>query len=227
MFTGLVEDTGTVTRQTTTSSGQRIVVQTALDLGDQKLGDSIAVNGVCLTVVELTQGSAGFVVAFDVGPETMKVTAFRDHLKVGAKVHLERAMKVGDRLGGHIVSGHVDAVGTLVERRPIGDALFLAFKAPPAVHQLCIEKGSIAIDGVSLTINGVSGDGFDVTLIPHTEQKTHLTSLKVGDAVNLEADVIGKYVRRLMTGHAGHAASGSAVDMDLLGRAGFVGGSKP
>ncbi len=225
MFTGLVEDTGTISRQSTTSSGQRIVVQTRLDLADQNVGDSIAVNGVCLTVVDLVGNSAGSSVSFDVGPETMKVTAFRDHLRLGAQVHLERAVRVGDRLGGHIVSGHVDGVGALTARRPIGDALFLAFSAPPAVHQLCIEKGSIAIDGVSLTINGVSADGFDVTLIPHTEQKTHLTSLKVGDAVNLEADVIGKYVRRLMQGYGG-AGGGAVVDMDLLSRAGFIDGDK-
>lgn len=218
MFTGLVEDTGTVVTITPTGAGQRMVVDTAIDLGDAKLGDSIAVDGVCLTAVSLAPQAGHWRVGFDVGPETLKVTAFRDTLRPGRKVHLERALRMGDRLGGHIVAGHVDAVGSLRARRPIGDALFLLFSAPPAVHELCIDKGSITIDGVSLTINGVDDDGFDVCLIPHTMTKTHLLDLKAGDAVNLESDVIGKYVKRLMQPHSRRGG----VDETLLERAGFL-----
>lgn len=219
MFTGLIEDTGTVTGITPGGGGQRVVVETALDLADTKPGDSIAVDGVCLTAVSLDRVGSRWRVAFDVGPETLKVTAFRDTLRSGRRVHLERAVKVGDRLGGHIVSGHVDAVGHLRARRPIGDALFLLFSAPPAVHELCIDKGSIAIDGVSLTINGVDDDGFDVCLIPHTLGVTHLLDLKPGDVVNLESDVVGKYARRLLGPHARRGG----VDEALLQRSGFLG----
>jgi riboflavin synthase len=218
MFTGLIEDTGSVAAITTGSAGQRVLVDTGLDLADTKLGDSIAVDGVCLTAVKLERVGNRWRVSFDVGPETLKVTAFRDTLRVGRQVHLERAVRVGDRLGGHIVSGHVDAVGQLRARRPIGDALFLLFAAPPAVHELCIDKGSIAIDGVSLTINGVDDDGFDVCLIPHTLGATHLVDLKPGDAVNLENDVVGKYVRRLLAPHGRRGG----VDEALLQRSGFL-----
>lgn len=219
MFTGLIEDTGTVTGLAPTASGQRITVSTGLDLADTKPGDSIAVDGVCLTAVTLDHDGGPWRVAFDAGPETLKVTAFASSLRAGRRVHLERAVRVGDRMGGHIVSGHVDGVGHLRARRPIGDALFLLFSAPPAVRELCIEKGSITIDGVSLTINGVDDDGFDVCLIPHTLTMTHLLDLKAGDVVNLESDVVGKYVRRLLQPHRK-----GGVDESLLQRAGFLQG---
>lgn len=214
MFTGLVEDTGTVRELRATSSGQRLVVDTALDLTDTKLGDSIAVDGVCLTAVVVDNGS----VAFDVGPETLAVSAFQHNLKVSRRVHLERAVRLSDRLGGHLVAGHVDGVGSVVGRRVDGDALFVRFGAPKAVLDLCIHKGSIAIDGVSLTLNVVDDDGFDVCLIPHTLTKTHLAALKVGDRVNLESDLIGKYVQRLLV----RGAAGSGVTWDLLKKNGFT-----
>lgn len=218
MFTGLVEDTGSVASLSPTSSGSRLVVHTSLDLAGTQLGDSIAVDGVCLTVVAFRPG-ARTEVAFDVGPETLAVSSFRSVLRPGRTVHLERALRVGDRLGGHIVAGHVDGVGTVRRREPQGDALFIGISAPPPVVDLCIPKGSIAIDGVSLTVNTVDDDGFDVCLIPHTLGKTHLPALRIGDVVNLESDVIGKYVQRLVSrGRSG----GAAVDMSLLERAGFL-----
>ncbi|HEY1099656.1 MAG TPA: riboflavin synthase, partial [Myxococcota bacterium] len=149
MFTGLVEDTGSVVSITPTSSGSRLVVSTALDLASTHLGDSIAVDGVCLTVVAMTADR----VSFDVGPETQAVSTFRAVLKVGRRVHLERAVRVGDRLGGHIVAGHVDGVGTVRRRQPQGDALFIGISAPATIVDLCIPKGSITVDGVSLTLN--------------------------------------------------------------------------
>ena len=221
MFTGLVEDTGAVLRVMPTSSGSRVVVATALDLTGTQLGDSIAVDGVCLTVVEHRKNGARHEVAFDVGPETLAVSIFRDVLKAGRVVHLERAVRVGDRLGGHIVAGHVDGIGHVRRREPQGDALFIGIAATEAVIDLCIPKGSIAIDGVSLTINTVDDDGFEVCLIPHTLGRTHLPALKVGDVVNLETDLVGKYIQRLVTrGRGGREARG--VDVDLLQRAGFL-----
>ncbi len=201
MFTGLVEDTGTVISVSPTPSGERVVVRTAIDVKDVKLRDSIAVDGVCLTVVDIGAGS----VAFDVGPETLKVTAFRGVIKPNRRVHLERALRLADRLGGHLVAGHVDATGTVIARELQGDALFLAFAAPASIMELCVPKGSIAIDGVSLTLNGVNADSFDVCLIPHTLSHTHLGDLTIGDVVNLESDMIGKYVKRLLAPHTARA----------------------
>ena len=216
MFTGLVEDSGTVVELRATSSGQRLVVETALDLADTKVGDSIAVDGVCLTVVVNDRNR----VAFDVGPETLAVTAYAQNLKIARRVHLERALRFSDRLGGHIVAGHVDGVGSVVARREQGDALFVRFAAPQAVLDLCIHKGSIAIDGVSLTLNVVDDEGFDVCLIPHTLTKTHLAALRPGDRVNLESDLVGKYVQRLLRRGAG---GDSGVTWDLLQKSGFTG----
>ena len=219
MFTGLVEDTGTIAALQPSPAGQRLVVDTHLDLVDltspTKIGDSIAVDGVCLTAVVV----APHRLAFDVGPETLAVTAFAKNLRPGRRVHLERALRLSDRLGGHLVAGHVDGVGRVVSRRPDGDALYLRFAAPAEVLDLCIFKGSIAIDGVSLTINTVDDAGFDVCLIRHTLQHTHLNDLGPADVVNLESDLIGKYVQRLIRRGA---LGGGAVTLDLLKKAGFT-----
>jgi riboflavin synthase len=223
MFTGLVEDTGTVKELRATSSGQRLVVETALPLQECKVGDSIAVDGVCLTAFAFDgaavarSGAARARVSFDVGPETLAVSAYATNLKVGRRVHLERALRLSDRLGGHLVAGHVDGVGTVNSRRVDGDALYVRFTAPKSVLDLCIHKGSIAIDGVSLTLNVVDDDGFDVCLIPHTLTQTHLAALQPGDSVNLESDLVGKYVQRLLTRGAG----GGGVTWDLLRKSGF------
>lgn len=202
MFTGIVEDTGRVrTVDKTTAGGVRLVVETSLDLTDTRLGDSIAVDGCCLTVVEMGVQDDARVVAFDLGPETLAVTTLGG-LAAGGRVHLERALRLSDRLGGHLVAGHVDAVGTVERRDLVGDALLLRVAAPPSITRFCIHKGSIAVDGVSLTLNVVDDAGFEVGLIPHTLDKTHLGALRVGDRVNLEADLVGKYVARLLPGPA-------------------------
>ncbi len=193
MFTGIVEHTGRVTSVDQREDGARIVVETALELGDTRLGDSIAVDGCCLTVVD----KGARTVAFDLGPETLAVTTL-GAFAPGTAVHLERAVRLADRLGGHLVQGHVDGVGTVERREAKGDALLLRIRAPREVTRLCIHKGSIAVDGVSLTVNAVDDDAFEVGLIPHTLDKTHLGSLTVGARVNLEADLVGKYIDKLL-----------------------------
>jgi riboflavin synthase len=192
MFTGIVEATGTVAALQKGASGARLrVVAADLPVGDLPLGASIAVDGVCLTVVEREAGRF----AADLGPETLACTTL-GALAVGALVHLERPLRVGDPLGGHLVSGHVDGVGTVVERREVGDALELDLTAPESVAPTLVAKGSITVAGVSLTINTVAGARFSVTLIPHTLAVTTLGHLAVGAAVNLEADLIAKHVAR-------------------------------
>ncbi|MCC7072582.1 MAG: riboflavin synthase [Deltaproteobacteria bacterium] len=193
MFTGIVEGCGTVERVERRPGGARVVLRHDLDWQGTAIGDSVAVDGVCLTVVALAAGE----VSFQLGPETLAVTSL-GRLSVGARVHVERALAFGGRLDGHLVLGHVDAVGTVRERREAPDALFLRFDAPDAVLRYCIAKGSVTISGTSLTLNTVDDRGFEVCLIPHTLSVTKLGDLQVGDTVNLEADVIGKYVERLL-----------------------------
>lgn len=190
MFTGIVEESAIVLR-----AGARLEVRTALDLKDTKPGDSIAVDGCCLTVVQMPHG----VVAFDLGPETLAVTTL-GALAAGDRVHLERALRLSDRLGGHLVAGHVDAVGTIASLTRQGDALMVRVSAPPAILRYCVVKGSVCVDGVSLTLNAVDDAGFEVGLIPHTLRVTAFAALNVGDRVNLEADLIGKYVEKLLVG---------------------------
>ncbi|MBI1948280.1 MAG: riboflavin synthase [Deltaproteobacteria bacterium] len=193
MFTGIVEGCGTIESVERTPGGARAVVRHSLDWADCAIGDSVAIDGVCLTAVALAPGRA----TFELGPETLAVTTL-GALAAGARVHLERALAMGGRLDGHLVLGHVDAVGSVSARRDAPDALFLRFTAPDSVLRYCIAKGSVTIDGTSLTINTVDAQGFEVCLIPHTLVVTKLGDKRVGDRVNLEADVIGKYVERLL-----------------------------
>lgn len=158
-----------------------------MNLDDVNTGDSIAINGVCLTTLE------AHTLIFDLGPETLACSSLRN-LESGKPVHLEKAMRLSDRLGGHLVQGHVDGVGKLVDRKPNGDSLELTFHTTPEIIRLCIPKGSITIDGVSLTINQIENQTFSVCIVPHTLQQTLLSTLKLGDPVNLENDLIGKYV---------------------------------
>jgi riboflavin synthase len=213
MFTGIVEDTATV-MSTRASTVTRLTLKTALDLSDTKLGDSIAVDGVCLTVTELLPRGE---VSFDVGPESLRVTSL-GRLRSGSRVHVERALRVGDRLGGHLVQGHVDGTGTVRATRAVGDTLIVDIDAPQTVTALIIHKGSITVSGVSLTVNEVTDHGFSVWLIPHTLERTHLASLRPGDVVNLENDVIGKYVERLLSG----SGRKEGVTFELLRSQGFI-----
>jgi riboflavin synthase len=193
MFTGIVTAVGNIASVTPTAGGVRIAVAAGdLNLSDGQIGESIAVDGVCLTAVEISR--VGF--SADVSAETLRCTA---GFTVGARVNLERALCLGDRLGGHLVSGHVDGVGALVSARPAGDNRVLMFEAPPEVARYIAVKGSIAINGVSLTVNEVKQNQFSVNIIPHTLTATNLGVLAAGARVNLEADTVARYVERLNT----------------------------
>lgn len=204
MFTGIVEEVGRVRSATPGASGLRLEVDCRAVLEGTGEGDSILVSGVCLTATAVTR--AGF--SADVSPETARVTTLGE-ARAGAAVNLERAVALGDRLGGHLVTGHVDAVGAVRRVTPRGEATEVWYDAPPSVLALCVAKGSIAVDGVSLTVNALDDRGFCVTIIPHTADHTTLLDVPPGGPVNLEADLIGKYVARLMAGRgAGEAGPG-------------------
>ena len=194
MFTGIIQALGEV--QAVTGEHARTLTLTApLPEAVLALGSSIAVQGVCLTVRSRVAG--GF--CADVSPETFAHTTL-GALRTGHAVHLEPALALSDRLGGHLVSGHVDGVGTLRRREITGDALRLWFDLPKALHRYVARKGSICIDGVSLTVNGLDADGFTVTLVPHTTSVTRLGRLAPGGLVNIEVDLIARYLERLLTG---------------------------
>lgn len=200
MFTGLVEALGTLVASAPLpkASGQRVRIASPLLKEALPLGASLAVDGVCLTVTE-SRPEAGEV-AVDVGPETLSRSTLSE-LKAGRVVHLERALRVGDRLGGHLVAGHVDGVGQVAWSRARGDSWDLEVRCPPALLRYIVEKGSIALDGVSLTVNAVDETGFQVSLVPHTQECTHLAKKAAGARVNLEVDLIGKYVEKLLAGY--------------------------
>jgi riboflavin synthase len=191
MFTGLVEARGTVERLEQRGPGVRLFLRAGVASEGAQLGDSIAVNGCCLTVVEID----GEVLAFDAGTETLSRTNLGG-LKSGSFVNLERSLRAGDRLGGHYVTGHIDATGTLDERIDEGEWSKFWFRVPPALTNQMVSKGSIAVDGVSLTLVDVEADRFSIALIPHTLNVTTLGQLKPGDVVNLETDLLAKYVEK-------------------------------
>jgi riboflavin synthase len=193
MFTGLVEKMGRVVSLRKTGGGIKLSLapESGLEL---ERGDSISINGVCLTAVEKDKE-----VVFEVSPETMKSTNLGD-LKVNDKVNLERALRLSDRLGGHMVTGHVDGIGTIVEKRPEGEYTFYSIEASPEVLKYTVKKGSIAVDGISLTVTGLDSRSFSVAIIPHTLSATNIGGKGTGHKVNLEVDIIGKYVEKLLHG---------------------------
>ncbi len=203
MFTGLVEETGRVVRLHP-GGMTRLEIRADVACWDAREGDSISVNGACLTVSEVGDG----LLVFHAMPETLRRTALGD-LAEGDLVNLERAMSAGSRFGGHIVQGHVDGVGEVVDVRPEGDAEIWEFSAPESVLRYAVEKGGVCVDGISLTIVEVGEDSFTVSILPQTREKTNLRDLAVGGSVNLEADIVGKYVERLLTPHVGKSLSRS------------------
>jgi riboflavin synthase len=217
MFTGIVEEMGAVTAMEKTLAGTRLTILASTVLGDLKIGDSVSVNGTCLTVV--TKDERNFSV--EVSPETLSVTTL-GHLTAGAPVNLERAMKLNERIGGHLVAGHVDGVGTIRNRHQEGNAIFFTIEAPHELLRYCVVKGSATVDGISLTINDVTDKGFSVAIIPHTAKVTTLGLKQPGDTVNLESDLIGKYVERLLQEREQLPRTTPVIDMDFLKKRGLL-----
>lgn len=215
MFTGIVEEKGSLRKLQLGDVSGSLEIQAGIVLGGTKLGDSIAVNGVCLTVTKLSGQSF----SADVMAETLRRSNL-GQLEHGAQVNLERAMPTDGRFGGHIVSGHIDGVGIIQSMRREGNAVWVRISAPDEILQLVIEKGSIAIDGISLTVAAVDSGSFQVSIIPHTAGQTTLLDRKPGDVVNLENDVIGKYVQRLLA-PKGEAPSEQEISLGYLAQHGF------
>ena len=217
MFTGLVAELGTVQRLAWQGNSYHLTVGAKKVLENLKIGDSVAVNGACLTVVRMDD--SGFTA--DVMPETVRLTNIGS-LQPGSRVNLERTLRLCDGLDGHIVSGHVEGLGTISAQRPEGIAVVVTISTPPELLKYIIKKGSIAIDGISLTVTEVTDTSFSVSLIPHTAKETTLGLKKVGDSVNLETDILGKYVERMLTWNQKQEGKTDTLDMNMLLENGFV-----
>ncbi len=218
MFTGLVAELGTVQNLARQGNSYHLTVQAKKVMDNLKIGDSVAVNGACLTVVKMSGDSF----TADVMPETVRLTNIGE-LANGSRVNLERTLRLCDGLDGHIVSGHVEGLGTIVSQRPEGIAVVVTVQTPPELLRYIITKGSIAIDGISLTVTQVTDTGFSVSLIPHTAKETTLGFKKVGDKVNLETDIIGKYVERMLgTAPAANKNKEQPLSKEMLFANGFL-----
>ena len=218
MFTGLIEAVGRIRELKKQGDNTRLYIDTGtLDLGDVKLGDSIAVSGVCLTVITLTPNSF----AADVSPETLSRTTL-GALAQGSAVNLEKALLPTTRLGGHLVSGHVDGVGTVQKRESDGTSTRFWIEAPKDLAKYIAEKGSICIDGVSLTVNGVNSATFELTIIPHTATHTTFSELQSGRRVNIEVDVLARYLERLQLGDRAAESKPEPITHEFLARHGFT-----
>lgn len=218
MFTGIIESVGKIIATEKKGGDLRLTIATAkLDMSDVQLGDSIAVNGVCLTAVEFDQSS--FVA--DVSNETIEHTA-TGKLQQGSDVNLEKALTPSTRLGGHLVSGHVDGVGEVIERSDDGRSVHFTIKAPDELAKYIAHKGSITVDGISLTVNKVSGAEFELNIVPHTIQETVIKNYQVGTQVNLEVDLIARYLERLLLGEKAAEKESDGISMSFLAENGFI-----
>jgi riboflavin synthase len=216
MFTGLIEEVGKVLRLEISGSSARLTIAAGFSSEEVRIGDSIAVNGACLTVIE--KGGGAF--TFDASPETISRTAFRN-LKSGSPVNLERALRLSGRLDGHLVAGHVDCVAVISERREVSGNIIFTFRLPREFCRYIAEKGSVAIDGISLTVNSVTDETFSVNIIPLTAAKTTLAVRKVGDEVNIETDMLCKYLERLMN-PGEKKGEEKGLTLDTLAKNGFL-----
>lgn len=210
MFTGLIEKVGKITSLRKTGGGVKLFVKPEPDM-ELQIGESVSVNGVCLTVTE-----SGKDIAFDISPETMRSTNLGE-LKINDKVNLERPLRLSDRLGGHIVTGHVDGIGLIIDKRQEGEYTFYTFEAPVEILKYIVIKGSVAVDGISLTVIGLDSRSFSVAIIPHTLAVTNIGDKGISDKVNLEVDIIGKYVEKFMSNR-----SDDQRLMELLKEKGFT-----
>jgi len=206
MFTGIIEGTGKLIEKRTSGTGVSFRIEAGFDLLDPSEGESIAINGVCLTAYDIV----GRMFLADVSPETLSRTTLGD-LGRGAKVNMERALRLSDRLGGHIVSGHIDCTAQVMEKRRHGEFTIFTFQMLEKLSRYVIEKGSISIDGISLTVNSCKGGRFSVSIIPHTLQATTLGSLDKGSRVNIEVDIIGKYIEKLLAAEPGISRSHAEI----------------
>jgi riboflavin synthase len=218
MFTGIIQSVGEVAAIETKGADARVRIHThALDLADVQPGDSIAVNGVCLTAVELP--GDGFWA--DVSGETLSCTTFKS-LRLGTKTNLEKALTPTTRLGGHLVSGHVDGIGQIIKRYDDGRSVRFHIQAPNEMAKYIAEKGSVCVDGISLTVNAVKGAVFELNIVPHTLQETTMGQFTTGTEVNLEVDIIARYLERLILGEKAADAKNSGISMDTLKEHGFI-----
>lgn len=216
MFTGLIQDVGTIRKIDRRGDSAVLIIASKLVNDDLQLGESIAVNGVCLTVT--AWDSSNFTA--DVSPESLDCTTLGS-LHPGAEVNLERALRLCDRLGGHMVSGHVDCIAQVRKRYHDNNAERFEFFVPQSSMRYLVAKGSVAIDGISLTVNEVSADGFSVAIIPHSLEMTTLNNKKIGDKVNIETDILGRYVERLLQGK-GDAPIDGGLSLEFLAKNGFM-----
>ncbi len=214
MFTGIIEDKGKVLRIEYRGQEMRLTIELPPHLTELQLGDSININGVCLTVVNKREQE----IELDLSRETLQKSILGE-VKEGSQVNLERALRLVDRLGGHIVTGHIDGIGVIAEKRKERDFIQLRIRVPESVSKYVVQKGSIAIDGISVTVNEYQGGEIQMTLIPYTIEKTTLMDKKVGDRVNVEADILGKYVEKHLD--RGDKKSGQ-VDLSFLKEHGFI-----
>ncbi|MDM8516363.1 riboflavin synthase [Desulfobacterales bacterium HSG16] len=221
MFTGIIEGQGTIARIESTGQGSRVAIDADFPLEQTKIGDSLAVNGACLTAVRIDTNRFHV----DISPETLAISTLSD-IRINDRINIERAMRLSDRLDGHLVSGHIDGTGKLTNVTRKGNAIILYFSVAEKLAGYMIQKGSVAVDGVSLTINKCDSNGFEVSIIPHTAGLTTLNRLKTGSIVNIETDMIGKYIERFVCGNTANVEdkkkSGQAINMDFLARTGFL-----
>ncbi len=220
MFTGIIEGLGKITGIRSAGEGKRFAIDAGFSLEGSKIGDSIAVNGACLTAVTIAKSRF----EVDVSPESIDKTTLKN-IKIGEPVNIERALRLSDRLDGHLVSGHIDGTGRVTHKTRKGNAILVAFSVPQALARFMIPKGSVAIDGISLTINTCDDQNFEVSIIPHTADITTIGIRNVGDAVNIETDMIGKYVEKFLTtpnNDDKNDKKKKPVDMEFLLKTGFI-----
>ena len=221
MFTGIIEGLGKIAGIRSSGRGSRVTIEADFSLDESEIGDSISVSGACLTAVKIE----GHRFEVDVSPETLNTTTF-DRAKVGDPVNLERAMRFSDRIDGHLVSGHIDGTAVVKQHEPQGNVLNITIEADESLTRYMIAKGSVAVDGISLTINSCSADSFSVSIIPHTAKLTTIGFKKRGDRVNIETDMIGKYVERFLGGSSSVGKSKhsgqTTIDQEYLIKTGFI-----